>query len=56
MKTIPTNDETYRPAQFGYSTYKPLLDCFVASVQEALDSAVLSVVLQETGKQLSIST
>lgn len=32
-------------AQFGYPTYKPLLDCFVAAVQEALGDAVLSVVL-----------
>ena len=45
MKTIPIEDETDRPAQFGYPTYKPLLDCFVASVQETFDSAVLSVVL-----------
>ena len=45
MKTISINDETYRPAQYGYPTYKPLLDCSVASVQETFNSAVLSVVL-----------
>ena len=45
MKTISSDDETYRPAQFGYPTYKPLLDYFIASVQETFDSAVLSVVL-----------
>lgn len=32
-------------AQFGYPTYKPLLDCFVASVEEILGDSVLSVVL-----------
>ncbi len=36
MKIIPIDDETYRLAKFGYPTYKPLLDCFVASVQEGL--------------------
>jgi len=50
MKTIPIDGELGRPARckaakFGYPTYKPLLDCFVASVQESLRSAVLSVVL-----------
>ena len=37
MKTIPIDDETDRPAHFGYPTYKPLLDCFVAAVKRLLN-------------------